>query len=332
MKKFLFPFILIYTIAVNSQNIYDYEKEISNKENYSFKEIDFKNDAENLTLSGTLITPTTNFDKIVIIVAGSGKDTRYAHFVLAEEFLKNGIAVYRFDERGIGKSEGQFSEMAEDLSNDLGFAIKKLRKNYKNKKIGVVGHSLGGIATLKMIKTTIDLEFMILIETPVIKNGAFVLHQIGANYEKRIPEVMRRGITKDEFMVFLEGYIKVVNNNNINSLKKEVKKYIKDSGFKKRYVVLLDDPFLTDMATTNLEETLKNTSIKTLYLLGTKDVYIDHIDEYNLVKSFANKNIEIFTFEELNHWLTKKSAIKGTSLYQMDNEPLDLIVSWVLKK
>lgn len=330
MKKTLLIILLFCFSIVNSQNIYDYEKEVSNKEYYDFKEIDFENTNENIKLSGTLITPKTVFEKIVIIVPGSGRDTRYSHFVLAEEFLKNNIAVYRFDERGVGKSEGNYSELAGDLSMDLSYALKNLQKEFYDKKFGIIGHSLGGIATLNVINN--DLDFVILIETPIIKNGAFLVNQFERNYENSIPEVMRKGKTKTEITSFLKGYIDVISKSTPNSTKKEVKEYIREKGFKKKFIVLLDDTFLVEMARTNLEDTVKGLSIKTLYLTGTKDKIINHEQEIDLLKTFKNFNIEIKEFESLNHYLTDRNGKVGSSLYEMDKEPLNLIINWTSEK
>ncbi|WP_349663299.1 alpha/beta hydrolase [Cellulophaga lytica] len=330
MKKTLLIILLFYFSIVNSQNIYDYEKEISNKEYYDFKEINFENTNENIKLSGTLITPKTVFEKIVIIVPGSGRDTRYSHFVLAEDFLKNNIAVYRFDERGVGKSEGNYSDLVGDLSMDLSYALKNLQKQFHDKKFGIIGHSIGGIATLNVINN--DLDFVILIETPIIKNGAFLVNQFERNYENSIPEVMRKGKTKTEITSFLKGYIDVICKSTPNSTKKEIKEYIREKGFKKKFIVLLDDTFLVEMARTNLEDTVKGLSIKTLYLTGTKDKIINHEQEIDLLKSFKNFNIEIKEFDSLNHYLTDRNGKVGSSLYEMDKEPLNFIINWTLEK
>ncbi|PRP67462.1 alpha/beta hydrolase [Nonlabens agnitus] len=231
MKRTFTIIFLTLSIIANSQNIYDYEKEIGNRENYIFSEIDFQNEDENIKLSGTLITPKTKFDTIILIVAGSGRDSRHTHFVLAEELLKHGIAVYRFDERGVGKSKGEYSELVRDLSNDLGFALKKIQQTYLDKKIGIIGHSIGGIATLNAIND--DIDFIVLIETPIAKNGAFLVNQFKMNYENSLPEVMRKGKTKIEITSFLEGYIDIISKSEPNATKKEVKKYIKEKEFKK---------------------------------------------------------------------------------------------------
>lgn len=332
MKHIFLILLTAFSVLGYSQNIFEYEKEINNKEKYNFQEINYQNTQENFELSGTLITPKTDFDKIIIIVSGSGKDTRYAHFILAEELLKNGIAVYRFDERGVGKSKGNYSELVTTLSTDLGFAFKKMQTLYKNIKIGVIGHSIGGISTLELIEEKIIPDFVVLLETPVIKNGDFVYYQIEMDYENRIPQIMRKGKTKQEFLTFLKGYMSILATNSTSSLKKEVKEYIKKSGFSKKYIVLLDDVFLSEMSKINLETTLKETAVKTLYLTGTKDHVINQEKEINLVDSFKNPNIEIKSFTGLNHYLTDKNGKIGSSLYQMDKEPLDFIINWLVKK
>lgn len=332
MKNIFNLLFIVYSLTGYSQNIFDYEREISNKENFNFQEIDFQNIDEDISLSGTLITPKSDFSKIVIIVPGSGKDTRYTHFILAEELLKSGNAVFRFDERGIGKSEGEYSELATGLSNDLRFAIYELQKGYSDKKFGVIGHSLGGIATLMAIEKKIKLDFIVFIETPIKKNGAFVINQLKMDYEYRIPKEMRKGKTKDEMILFLEGYFQVINESQPSSLKKDIRKYIKEKNFKRKFIVLLKDPFFIEMANVNLEEVLKESSIQTLYLTGTKDRIINHTEEISLVKSFNNPNIETHIFEDLNHWLTDRNGVVGSSLYQMDVEPLSLIIDWISKK
>ena len=97
MKRKTIIFFLLISINLFSQEIIFYEKEISNRENYEFYDYTILQKKDNIKLSGTLITPKTNYDKIVFIVPGSGKDSRNSHFILTEFLLKNNIAVFSFD-------------------------------------------------------------------------------------------------------------------------------------------------------------------------------------------------------------------------------------------
>lgn len=326
MKYLLFLFSCILPFFGNAQEIFKYEKRADSTGIHNHTEISFYNEVEKTYLSGTLIGPD-NYQKIAVIIPGSGKDTRHSHYILAERLLDNGIAVFRFDERGIGKSGGKYSELAKGLSQDLYFAFHHLSKNYSDKKVGFIGHSLGGIAALAALESGAAADFLVLIETPVIKNGAFVLNQIKSNYENSIPEVMKKGKTKDEILNFLQSYFDVISRDSLS--KSDIRKFIAKSGFNKKFIALMDDEFLMEMLHKNLEQTMKNISVPTLYLTGTVDNVIDHKAETYLVENFNNKYIAIKTFDGLNHWLTKRNAAVGSSLYDMDQEAIETIIQWL---
>ena len=331
MKQTFLLILLTCSLIVNSQNIYDYEKEINNKENYNFKEIDFRNTDENITLSGTLITPKTDFAKIVIIVPGSGRDTRYAHYVLAEEFLKNGIAVYRFDERGIGKSEGKFSASATTLTNDLTFAILELRKLEftKSHKIGVLGHSMGGIASIGAYGKNKNLDFLIQMNAPVEKNGAFFKYQTKNN----ISDFYQiKGKTQEQVLGLLNLiYPIIIENEDFKTIRTKAKKEAKENGFKKDFYKFIS-PAHIDHVKQNHEKTYKNINIPVLYIIGSEDKFVNPESETELLQSFNNSSIQIKIIDGINHWLTEKNAKGGTSLYETDKNALNEIMNWALKK
>jgi len=162
-----------------SQSKLDFSKEIQNTKDYNFTEIEFADTAENVILSSTLITPKKAYSKIVIITPGSGQDTRNSHYVLAENLLANGIAVYRFDDRGVGKSKGTVNFSVDQIITDLFYAIDNLQKidSLSQKQIGLLGHSLGGIATIDNYQKGFKLDFLILMATPVEKFGKFTKPQ-----------------------------------------------------------------------------------------------------------------------------------------------------------
>ena len=326
-------FLTFLTMFLNgfSQNMFDYEQEINSKENYNFQEVDFQNTDENIKLSGTLIAPKTNYDKIVIIVPGSGRDTRYAHFVLAEELLKNGIAVYRFDERGIGKSEGEFDTSATSLTDDLTFAILELRRLDFTKfhQIGVLGHSLGGIASIGAYEKNPNIDFLIQMDTPVEKYGAFFKYQTINN----ISEFYQiKGKTQEQVVELLNLiYPIIISNDDFNTIRVKAKKVAMENGFKKNFYKFIS-PAHIDHVKQNHEETYKNINIPVLYIIGGNDKFVNPISETEILESFKNTNIQIKIMGGLNHWLTEKNAKAGTSLYQMDRSALTEIINWILEK
>ncbi len=89
----------------------DTEREIPYKGDYSYRDISIKipahavnyskvKHARENAISGTLVMPKGSFDKVIAIVPGSGYNERNSHYLLAQAFLKAGIAVFRFDDGG----------------------------------------------------------------------------------------------------------------------------------------------------------------------------------------------------------------------------------------
>ena len=144
---------------------------------YNEEEITFENKAANIKLAGTLTTPRTKAPfPAVILISGSGPQDRneslmghQPFLVLSDHLTRAGIAVLRFDDRGVGKSTGQFrTATSEDFASDVlaGIEFLKTRPEINAKKIGLVGHSEGGmIAPMCAVKSK-DVAFMVLMAGP----------------------------------------------------------------------------------------------------------------------------------------------------------------------
>lgn len=121
---------------------------------YNSQEVVFSQKHDGINLAGTFTYPKTgtNFP-VVVLLSGSGPQDRdealMGHrpfLVLADYLTRNGIAVLRFDDRGVGKSQGVYYKAGMiDFANDADAAIQylKTRKEVNPKKIGIIGHSLG---------------------------------------------------------------------------------------------------------------------------------------------------------------------------------------------
>ena len=69
--------------------------------------------------------------------------------ILSDHLTKKGIAVLRYDDRGVAGSEGDFSKATTyDFASDVEAAVAylKTREDVVDiKNIGLIGHSEGGI-------------------------------------------------------------------------------------------------------------------------------------------------------------------------------------------
>jgi pimeloyl-ACP methyl ester carboxylesterase len=140
---------------------------------YIEKEIIVENKKGDVQLGGTLTIPDTiSTFPLVIMVTGSGAQDRNEEIaghkpfmVIADYLTRNGVAVFRYDDRGVGKSTGlTTNSTTEDFMEDA-VSILKYFKNYPNinpKKIGILGHSEGGtIAIMAAATYPKDIAFII---------------------------------------------------------------------------------------------------------------------------------------------------------------------------
>ncbi len=121
---------------------------------YRSEEVVFDNPAAGITLAGTLTMPSdgTGFPAVVLLT-GSGAQNRdeeiFGHkpfFVLADHLTRRGVAVLRFDDRGVGGSGGDpATSTSADFATDAAAALDYLatRPETDPARTGLAGHSEG---------------------------------------------------------------------------------------------------------------------------------------------------------------------------------------------
>ncbi|MEZ6095077.1 MAG: alpha/beta hydrolase [Pirellulaceae bacterium] len=141
---------------------------------YDSEEVTFENTADDVSLSGTLTLPRTSGPHpAVVLISGSGQQDRDESWmghkpflVLADHLTRKGIAVLRFDDRGIGKSTGDYlNATTEDLSRDTEAAFDFLKADHRieTDAIGLIGHSEGGLIGPMVAQRNDDVAFVVLL-------------------------------------------------------------------------------------------------------------------------------------------------------------------------
>lgn len=145
---------------------------------YLTEEIGYENKLASVHLAGSFTKPATgkNFP-VVLMITGSGPQDRdesigkHKPFAVIADFLtRQGIAVLRVDDRGVGKSTGDFSQATSaDFATDVlaGIDYLKTRTDIDPKKIGLIGHSEGGIIAPYVAARSKDIAFIVLLAGPV---------------------------------------------------------------------------------------------------------------------------------------------------------------------
>lgn len=140
---------------------------------YYTEDVTFTNEQAGINLAGTLTLPKKEGNyPAVVLISGSGPQNRdeevMGHkpfLVLADHLTKNGIAVLRYDDRGIAESKGKFAgATTSDFATDAAAAFKylKTRKEINAKKIGLAGHSEGGTIAPIVASENKDIAFIVL--------------------------------------------------------------------------------------------------------------------------------------------------------------------------
>jgi pimeloyl-ACP methyl ester carboxylesterase len=123
---------------------------------YNSEDVRFENKAAGITLAGTLTLPKEGKKfPVAVLVTGSGPQNRNEELsghkpflVLSDYLTRNGIAVLRYDDRGVAESGGNYAAATLDnFASDAAAAVNylKTRKEINPKRIGVIGHSEGGM-------------------------------------------------------------------------------------------------------------------------------------------------------------------------------------------
>jgi pimeloyl-ACP methyl ester carboxylesterase len=166
---------------------------------YHSMDVEYQNADKSIKYGATLTYPeidsTRHYAKMpvfpaVILITGSGQQDRdetiFGHksfAVIADYLTKNGFAVLRVDDRGMGGTTGVFSESTTaDFVKDVEASLDFLEKQppINKEKIGLIGHSEGGMIAPMVANERNEIKFIILLAGPGIPITDLMQQQIEA--------------------------------------------------------------------------------------------------------------------------------------------------------
>jgi len=295
---------------------------------YYSEDVTFENSDAKINLAGTLTLPNKDGKfPVVILIAGSGPNNRdenilgHKPFLVLSDFVtKSNMAVMRYDKRGIGQSKGKYSTATTaDFASDVKAAINylKTRKEIDAQKIGLIGHSEGGIIAPMVAANNKDVAFIILLAGTGISGDELLVLQ---------SEMIQRASKVDESTIkkvvdFNKGaYAIVRKENNAAVLNEKLNAYfveklkadstlkpqgMSDADFIKPNVASLSSPWMKYFLNYNPEIILKDVQCPVLALNGSKDTQVPASVNLEAIKKGLergkNKNVTIKELPNLNH-------------------------------
>lgn len=147
---------------------------------YKSEDLVYSNADKSLNYGATITIPEGNGPfPAAVLITGSGAQDRDETImnhklfaVLADHLTRKGYIVLRVDDRGIGKSTGIFSEAtSEDFAKDVNSSVDYLlsRKEVNKNKIGLIGHSEGGMIAPMVAAARKDINYIVLLAGPGVK-------------------------------------------------------------------------------------------------------------------------------------------------------------------
>ncbi len=302
---------------------------------YSSKELKIKS-ADKTLIFGTY-TKAINENAetpIVIFASGSGPQDRdcniFSHksfAVLADYLARNGVSSFRFDDRGTGKSKADYSKatltnFGEDVSACLNYFSGK---KYKNRRVGLLGHSEGGMHILLAQEKAIkNVDFMIFL---ACIGGTGMETLVQQQYEIPLNSGLGEAVAQWNKQLFtdLSNCLKTVSSQNgrTDSMKLVLKKAYTSSPvgaiqsgtnvstFVSTYLGLMDNEWMREFVLFDAKEKLSKLEIPALAVFGSKDVQVN----------------PIFNLQKFNEAFTKKSNLLTSSTLPNLNHLLQTCVS-----
>lgn len=325
---------------------------------YLEEEVTYRNKPEGIDIAGTLTLPDKKGPfPAVLLITGTGQQNRddekefhRPFMVIADHLTRNGIAVLRVDDRGVGGTSRKgpfFNSTTKDLEGDVLCGIEYLigRKEIDQTRIGLIGHSEGGMIACMAAEESPRLSFIILMAAPaggyfyegMIRQDSIGARTKGANeaetlaimdWCKRFYEIV---LTKKNTSIAREK-LELLYSKRTKEEKEAFEKTGLGGGSLDIDYALT--PHFKYFLSLNPDDYLKHVRCPVLALMGDKDISGPSAQTLKAIemalKSGGNDNYKITELKNLNHGfqtVSDNADIEET----ISPSILDILTSWIIE-
>jgi uncharacterized protein len=333
---------------------------------YKDEQVTFENkDSPGVKLAATLTLPKTGGPHpAVVLITGSGPQDRdemiVGHrpfLVLADHLTRNGIAVLRYDDRGVGKSTGDFAKAtSRDFAGDAlaAVAFLKTRKDIDAKRIGLIGHSEGGVVgPLAAARAGGDVAFMVLLAGVGVPMDQLLLRQVKdvGRTSGIASDMLERMVANQKTALAMvkqsndpaeaERKLRALIAESSAALTAEQRKALSvTEGSIDMQVKMMTSAWFRELLRYDPTATLAKVKCPVLAINGAKDVQV--AADANLpairdaLKKAGNADVETVELPGLNH-LFQECKTGGVAEYAsieqtMSPQALEIVTKWVRRR
>jgi uncharacterized protein len=318
---------------------------------YRDEDVSYENKVQNVTLAATItIPPGEGRFPGVVLITGSGPQDRdesllgHKPFLVLSDYLtRHGIVVLRADDRGTGKSTGVFATATTaDFATDTeaGVAYLKTRAEVDPHKIGLIGHSEGGIIAPMVAARNKDVAFIVMMAGSGVPGDQVLVAQ-GEAIEVaggKPPAEAAKDAAKEREMVEL-----VETDKDQSDLDKKLREVMAGQVPEAQIgmqIQQLTSPWFRYFMTYDPATALRKVTCPVLVLNGSLDKQV--LPDQNLpairkaLQEAGNRHVQIDELQGLNHLF--QTAKTGSLLEYAQIEEtispvaLEKIASWIEKQ
>lgn len=315
------------------------------------KDVKFTSSDPDITLSATItLAKDHSISSAVVLLPVAGPTDRdlslgnHKYYkVLADGLAKKGIASIRYDDRGVGQSEGEFLEAnLQDRTKDACKAMKFLRSELSDiKYFGFIGMSEGAGISILASQLCDSISFMVLLSLPVregrieMENQMSRLLEISYFTDEQKKEIKKEGMSFLKLAASTDSGTKRTDILNImkgkyGSVILPPYQFVPKTPEAKTEFVL--SPWYQSQLKYNIQDPLKNSDIPMFALYGDLDKAIDPTANADLLRELSPET-SIIELKGMNH-LMQEAKTGSPMEYLMlpssfSTEVVDLISSWI---
>jgi len=313
-------------------------------------------------LAATLTMPRSEGPHpAVVLISGSGPQDRdeslMGHkpfLVIADSLTRSGIAVLRFDDRGTAMSTGDHgTATSHDFARDAhaGLLYLKTRQEIDSSKIGLMGHSEGGLIAPIVAAHTKDVAFIVMLAGPGVDGEQVICLQSrvigkamgvsddvidsGEKTNRAIFAAMRECASFEEARPKVRAELEAAYEDLSVDEKKQV-------GSKRQFVeskeASLASPWMRSFLQYDPAPTLAKVMCPVLALNGSLDLQVVPSQNIPPIKQALRNNpdAQVIELKGLNHLFQNAETGRIDEYVQIeetfDPKALRLICDWIAKR
>lgn len=329
---------------------------------YEARQVTIENQAGGVTLAGELTLPNTReLHPAVILISGSGPQDRNEmiadhkpFLVISDHLTRNGFAVLRYDDRGVGGSTGStMQSTVEDFASDVEAWLSWLQAQpgIDPEHIGLFGHSEGGCVAPLVASGAMkdDVAFIVLMAGMAIPGDEVVIGQTRALFERSgfpARELDRLSIKQRELIDALlrdapDAELRTALGEliDIQTQATPLDEALRTQAINGQ-MQMVGSKWYRHLMVFDPRKALAKVTCPMLAINGSMDLQVLPKENLGAIRDAAeaagNSQVETIELEGLNHMMQRSEsglpAEYGILTQTIDQQVLDLVTDWLKQR